>query len=174
MPRISPPATSPSPAQKKPSAAHGLTHPRASQCAPPRPFASLPKKDEADENFTRRLLAFVSSITASNASAEAGDEVLCVPLDGSADQSADEPAEERGSDLAPALRVERSAVMAVVVAMVVVMTRLMMLRVRRGRRRVTRYLVSGRGTHRSGMCSRGCPSWSLHRLRRMLVRSRCL
>ena len=29
MPRISPPATSPSPAQKKPSAAHGLTHPRA-------------------------------------------------------------------------------------------------------------------------------------------------
>ena len=27
MPRISPPATSPSPAQKKPSAAHDLTHP---------------------------------------------------------------------------------------------------------------------------------------------------
>lgn len=64
--------------------------------------------------------------------------------------------------------------MAVVVAMVVVMTRLMMLRVRRGRRRVTRYLVSGRGTHRSGMRSLGCPSRSLHRLRRMLVRSRCL
>ena len=39
MPRISPPATSPSPAQKKPSAAHGLTHRRAPQCALPRLFA---------------------------------------------------------------------------------------------------------------------------------------
>ena len=58
MPRISPPATSPSPAQKKPSAAHGLTHPRAPQRAPPCPFAQLPKKEEADEIFTRRFLAF--------------------------------------------------------------------------------------------------------------------
>ena len=56
MPRISPPATSPSPAQKKPSAAHGLTHPRAPQRAPPCPFAQLPKKEEADEIFTRRPL----------------------------------------------------------------------------------------------------------------------
>ena len=39
MPRISPPATSPSPAWKKPSAPRGLTHPRASQRALPRPSA---------------------------------------------------------------------------------------------------------------------------------------
>ena len=39
MPRISPPATSPSPARKKSSAARGLRRPRASQRAPPRPSA---------------------------------------------------------------------------------------------------------------------------------------
>ena len=74
MPRISPPATSPSPAQKKPSAARGLTHPRAPFRASSRPFTLLIKKEEADEIFTRRLLAFTSSITASSASAEAGVE----------------------------------------------------------------------------------------------------
>ena len=99
---------------------------------------------------------------------------LCVSLDGSSDQSADEPAEERGSDLAPVLRVERSAVMAVVVAVIVVMPRLMMLRVRRGRRRVTRDLVPGRWMHRRGMRHRGCPSRCFRRLRRMLGRSRRL
>ena len=56
MPRISPPATSPSPAQKKPSAAHGLTHPSASFRAISHPFALLIKKEEADEIFTRRRL----------------------------------------------------------------------------------------------------------------------
>ena len=75
MPRISPPATSPSPARKKPSAAHGLTHPRASFRAISHPFAPCTKKEEADENFTRRHLLFASSITASSASEEAGVEV---------------------------------------------------------------------------------------------------
>ena len=64
--------------------------------------------------------------------------------------------------------------MAVVVAVIVLMPRLMMLRVRRGRRRVTRYLVPGRGMHWCGMGHRGCPSRCLHSLRRMLGRSRCL
>ena len=44
----------------------------------------------------------------------------------------------------------------------------------RGRRRVTRYLVSWRRAHRRGMRSRGCPSWCFRRLRRMLGRSRSL
>ena len=56
MPRISPPATSPSPAQKKPSATHGLTHPRAPFRTISHPFAQLPKKEVADEIFTRRPL----------------------------------------------------------------------------------------------------------------------
>ena len=99
---------------------------------------------------------------------------LCVSLDGSADQSADEPAKERGSDLAPVLRVERGAVMAVVVTVIVVMLRLMMLRVRRGRRRVTRYLVPWCRAHRRGMSRRVCPSRCFRRLRRMLGRSRSL
>ena len=73
--------------------------------------------------------------TASSASAEARDEVLCVSSNRCSDQSADEPAKERGSDLAPVLRVERGAVMAVVVTVIVVMLRLMMLRIRRRRRR---------------------------------------
>ena len=64
--------------------------------------------------------------------------------------------------------------MAVVVTMVVVMPRLMVLRMRRGRRRVTRNLVPRRRTHRRGMRRRVCPSWSLRRLRRMLGRSRSL
>ena len=64
--------------------------------------------------------------------------------------------------------------MAVVVAVIVLMPRLMMLRVRRGRRRVTRDLVPGRGMHRRGMRRRVCPSRSLRRLRRMLGRSRSL
>ncbi len=99
---------------------------------------------------------------------------LCVSSNRSSDQSADEPAKERGSDLAPVLRVERAAVMAVVVAVIVVMPRLMMLRVRRGRRRVTRDLVPGRGMHRRGMRHCGCPSRCLRSLRRMLGRSRSL
>ena len=44
----------------------------------------------------------------------------------------------------------------------------------RGRRRVTRDLVPGCRTHWRGMGHRGCPSRSLHSLRRMLARSRCL
>ena len=126
-----------------------------------------------DAAGVRRRAKRTTFFTASSASEQARDEVLCVSLDGSADQSADEPAKERGSDLAPVLRVERDAVMTVVVAMVVVMPRLMMLRVRRGRRRVTRDLVPGRGMDRRGMRRRVCPSRSLPRLRRMLCRSRC-
>ena len=64
--------------------------------------------------------------------------------------------------------------MAVVVAVIVLMPRLMMLRVRRGRRRVTRDLVPGRGMHRRGMRHCGCPSRCLRSLRRMLGRSRSL
>ena len=65
--------------------------------------------------------------------------------------------------------------MAVVVAMIVVMPRLMMLRVRRGRRRcVMRNLVPGRRIHRSGMHSRGSPSRCLRSLCRMPGRSRSL
>ena len=112
--------------------------------------------------------------TASSTSAEARDEVLCVSSNRCSDQSADEPAEERGSDLAPVLRVERAAVMAVVVAMVVVIPRLMMLRVRLGRRRVMRDLVPGCRAHWRGMGHRRYPSWCFCRLRRMLGRSRCL
>ena len=99
---------------------------------------------------------------------------LCVSLDGSSDQSADEPAKERGSDFAPVLRVERSAVMAVVVAVIVVMPRLMMPCVGRRRRCVTRDLVPVYRAHRRGMRTRWCPSRSLHSLRSMLGRSRCL
>ena len=99
---------------------------------------------------------------------------LCVSLDGSADQSADEPAKKRGSDLAPVLRVERSAVMAIMVAVVMVMLRLMVPCMGRRRWRVMRDLVPGCRTHWRGMGHRGCPSWSLHSLRRMLGRSRCL
>ena len=64
--------------------------------------------------------------------------------------------------------------MTVVVAVIVVIPRLMMLRVRRGRRRVTRDLLPGRGMHRRGMRRRVCPFRSLRRLRRMLCRSRSL
>ena len=64
--------------------------------------------------------------------------------------------------------------MAVVVAVIVVMPRLMVLRMRRGRRRVTRDLVPGRGMHRREMRRRVCPSRSLRSLRRMLGRSGCL
>ena len=99
---------------------------------------------------------------------------LCVSSNRCSDQSADEPAKERCSDLAPVLRVERSAVMAVVVAVIVVKPRLMMLRVRRGRRRVTRDLVPGRGTHRRVLRNCRCPSMCFRRLRRMLARSRSL
>ena len=92
MPRISPPATSPSPAQKKPSAAHGLTHPRAPLAfacpeetlrrarphAPPRasarpsvPFRAAPQKGRSRRDFHPSVPCFSSSITASNASAVA-------------------------------------------------------------------------------------------------------
>ena len=64
--------------------------------------------------------------------------------------------------------------MAVVVAVIVVLPRLMMLRVRRGRRRVTRDLVPGRWMHRRGMSRRVCPSRCFRRLRRMPGRSRSL
>ena len=60
------------------------------------------------------------------------------------------------------------------VAIVMVMLRLMMLRVRRGRRCVTRNLVPGRRTHRRVLRNRRCPSWCFRRLRRMLARSRSL
>ena len=112
--------------------------------------------------------------TASSASAEAAVEVLCVSLDGSAEQPADEPAEERGSDLAPVLRVKRGAVMAVVVTVIVVMLRLMVPCMGRRRWRVMRDLVPGCRTHWRGMGHRVCPSWCFRRLRRMLGRSRCL
>ena len=55
-----------------------------------------------------------------------------------------------------------------------VMLRLMMLRVRRGRRRVTRDLVPWRRTHRHVLRNRRCPSMCFRRLRRMLARSRSL
>ena len=64
--------------------------------------------------------------------------------------------------------------MAVVVTVIVVMLRLMMLRIRRRRWRVMRDLVPGCRTHWRGMGHRGCPSRSLHSLRSMLGRSRCL
>ena len=55
-----------------------------------------------------------------------------------------------------------------------VMLRLMMLRMGRRRRRVTRNLVPGRRTHRRVLRNRRCPSMCFRRLRRMLGRSRSL
>ena len=55
-----------------------------------------------------------------------------------------------------------------------VMLRLMMLRMGRRRRRVTRNLVPGRRTHRRVLRNRRCPSMCFRRLRRMLGRSGCL
>ena len=53
--------------------------------------------EEADEIFTRRLLAFSSSITASNASAEAGAEVEVAEAAFPSDAGAEE-AEEASSN----------------------------------------------------------------------------
>lgn len=64
--------------------------------------------------------------------------------------------------------------MTVVVAVIVVMPRLMVLRMRRGRRRVTRNLVPRRRTHRRVLRNRRCPSMCFRRLRRMLGWSRSL
>ena len=81
--------------------------------------------------------------------------MLCVSLDGSADQSADEPAKKRGSDLAPVIRVQCAAVTAVMVAIVMVMLRrLMAFHMRRRRWRVTSHIIPW-----------SCVSWSVMRLR---------
>ena len=112
MPRISPPATSPSPARKKPSAAHGLTHPRASQRAPPRLFTLFRASSIAAPLFVSfrvsRRRAFVSGARGGDKSRDAlrrtGRDAVSSPRATPRIKVAQQPASTR-----PAFVVARSA-----------------------------------------------------------------
>ena len=86
--------------------------------------------------------------------------LLCVSLDGSADQSADEPAKKRGSDFAPVIRVQCAAVTAVV------MPRLMAVCHGRRRRCMAGDLMPGFRAHGRYVCFR----LHSHRCRRCMPR----